>query len=165
MAPSYGTGSHGNVSVRTPDGCLISATRTFLGTLTETQFVELVGCDLTTTPPTVRYRGALLPSTDSLIHWQLYQQRPDATCVLHAHDAATLTAAAALKLPITTRAADAGSPELLTLIRPLIHHAYFLVRAHGFVASGPRLDDVGALATNLHAQALALLNNTASAAS
>ena len=163
LAPSYGAGSHGNVSCRTPDGCLISATRTFLETITEAQFVELIGCDLTTPPPTVRYRGASAPSTDSLIHWYLYQQRPELSCVLHAHDALVLTHATALRLPQTARAADAGSADLLPLIVPLIQHPYFLVKAHGFVATGRTADEAGSLALAMHHRAETLALNEKSA--
>ena len=153
LAPSYGTGSHGNVSIRTAQGCLMSATRTFLGTITAAQFVEVVRCDVTTQPATVEYRGALLPSTDSLIHWHLYQWRPEVACVLHAHDALVLEHAAALNLSQTPREADAGSSELLTMIKPLAHHPYFLVKRHGFVATGRTADEAGALALAAHQQA------------
>ncbi len=152
-APSYESGSHGNLSVRTQQGCLITATQTFLGALEESHFVELVGCDLSAAPPTVLYRGKRPPSTDSLIHWQIYRWRKEVECVLHAHDSKTLTQADRLGLPQTTCAADAGSPELVPLIQPLAHHPYFLVREHGFVATGKTIEEAGQLAVSIHRRA------------
>ena len=96
---SYGAGSHGNLSIQTKEGCFISATQTFLGAITELQFVQIIGCDMGASPSVVRYKGEVRPSTDSLIHWQVYQARPGVACVLHAHDAQVLRVAECLGLP------------------------------------------------------------------
>ncbi len=159
LAPSYGTGSHGNLSIRSKDGCLITATQTFLAMLKEKHFVEIVNCDLKVSPPVVRYRGTSSPSTDSLIHWHMYQWRPEVTCVMHGHDPLALTYAQQLGIPKTSWAADAGSPELVELIRPLAHHAYFLIRDHGFVAVGQTVEEVGELAMSVYTQAAALAHH------
>lgn len=155
-APSYGDGSHGNLSLRTERGCLITATKTFLGSLEESHFVEVVGCDFATTPPTVRYRGRLQPSTDSLIHWQLYQWREEVTCVLHAHDADVLRCARQMGIPQTERAVDAGSPELLPMIRPFAQEPYFVIKDHGFVAAGRTVEEEGEMALRIHERAVKL---------
>ncbi len=157
LAPSYGTGSHGNLSIRSKRGCLISATQTFLGTIEPSHFVEIIGCDERTAPPTILCRGALRPSTDSLIHWHLYQWRPETACVLHAHDPLTLAAADQLDIPQTERPADAGSPDLVELIRPLAQHSYFLVREHGFVAQAKTINEAGELALAVHRRAQQLI--------
>ncbi len=152
-APSYGAGSHGNLSLRTRRGCLITATRTFLGALKQADFVEIVRCDPAAAPPTIWYLGRSQPSTDSLIHWQMYRWRPQIQCVLHAHDAGVLARAAALGLPQTSSAAQAGSPELIPLIKPLARRPYFLVKDHGFVAVGRTIEEAGELAAAIHKKA------------
>ncbi len=73
--------------------------------------------------------------------------------MLHAHDPLTLKWADALGIPRTIHSADAGSPELLSLIQPIAHQPYFLVRDHGFVAAGPTVEDTGHLAVSIHEKA------------
>ncbi|MCM8794251.1 MAG: class II aldolase/adducin family protein [Candidatus Omnitrophica bacterium] len=153
LAPSYGKGSHGNLSVRSPAGCLITATQTFLGELEESDFVEITGCDFSVSPPVVSVRGKGRPSTDSLIHWSIYLWRPQTACILHAHDPLTLRYAEDLGFLQTVRPADAGSPELVDLIRPLAPEDYFLVRDHGFVASGATVFQAAQVALSAHKRA------------
>lgn len=155
LAPSYGSGSHGNLSLRKGEGCLITGTQTFLGALTGSDFVEIVGCDLASRPPVVWYRGSRRPSTDSLIHWHLYQWRSDVQSVLHAHDAVVLRCAQTLGLPQTAQGADAGSLRIVEFIRPLVHHPYFLIRGHGFVSVGQTIEEAGEKAVSIHRQAQA----------
>ena len=154
--PPCKEGFPGNLSVRTEQGCLISATQAPLGALEEDLFVEIVECDLHTQPPTVRYRGAREPSTDSLVHWTLYQLKPEIQSILHAHDPKVLEAAERLKLPQTEREVAPGCAELLKLIEPLAEQSYFLMKGHGFVATGATVEEAGQRVLSIRQRAEAL---------
>ena len=45
LTPSYGKGDHGNLSCRTPAGCVISARETVKRTMRVGQFVEVLGVE------------------------------------------------------------------------------------------------------------------------
>ena len=71
LTPSYGPGDHGNLSCRTPQGCLISARATRKDALGPDVLVSLVGSERTATGIRIIYDGERLPSTDALMHWQI----------------------------------------------------------------------------------------------
>ena len=144
FTPTYGPGDHGNLSCRTPRGCVITARATTKASLQPEHLVEVVGMHQGEGLPQIRYRGLRVPSTDTLLHLRVYAIRPDVQAILHGHDVQTLARAAVLKLPVTRRSAVAPSPELIDEVCQMVRtHEYLLLRDHGFLAMGRSLDEAG----------------------
>ena len=168
LTPSYGPGDHGNLSCRTKDGLLITARATPKANLHAEHFVEIVDVDQTASslPATtstgqaglrVRCRGLRLPSTDTRLHFEVYQKRPDCQAIIHGHDASTMAKAHELKLPVTDRSAATPSVDLITEVCQLVrNHDYVLLRDHGFLALGRSIDEAGELVRRLCARARSL---------
>ncbi len=152
--PSYGPGDHGNLSCRTPRGLMISARETSKATLRPDQFIEVTALDQTGPRPRATCRGLLLPSTDTLLHWRVYQLRPDVNAILHGHDKVALANAHALNLPITSVSAAQPSMALVDdACRLAAKHDYILLRDHGFLVLGGTADEAGELARDIAVRA------------
>jgi len=95
MAHGLAWGNAGNISARTgPDRCLITASGTFLGELTEDDFVECAFDGHT------RHSGGRKPSKEMPMHRAVYEERPEVNAVLHASPFySTLVACSDLELP------------------------------------------------------------------
>lgn len=155
FTPPYGQGDHGNLSCRTPRGLLITARETRKATLTPRHFVEVLGLQRNHSRFVIRCRGRCLPSTDSLLHWRIYQARPDIKAIFHGHDAMTLRKAGLLGLPISRRSARVPSIGLIDEVRRLAAtHNYLLLRDHGFLALAPTSVKAGTLMRLWHERAV-----------
>ena len=158
LTPSYGPGDHGNLSCRTTRGCLISARQTAKAGMLATQFVEvynpesLLAADAVQTGVRLSCRGLLLPSTDALMHLEIYRRRPEIQAILHGHDTAALARAETLGLPMTQQSAATRSPvdEICALARD---HDYLLLREHGFLSLGRSIDEAGERFESIYRQA------------
>ena len=157
LTPSYGPGDHGNLSCRTSAGCLISARATAKAAMQPGHFVEVVGRDASDAdqPVRLRCRGLLRPSTDALLHVEVYRLRPDVGAILHGHDVTALVHAETLGLPMTQQSAATRSPvdDICALARD---HDYLLLREHGFLALGRSIEEAGALYESIYRRARAL---------
>ena len=165
LTPSYGPGDHGNLSCRTATGLLITARMTTKAQLQTEHFVEVLGVDRTESrlpvqSPTrqagvrVRCRGLHLPSTDTLLHLEVYHRRPEIRTIIHGHDECALIKARELNLPITRCSAATQSLELLEEVCQLVKgYDYVLLRDHGFLALGHSIDEAGELVRRLCARA------------
>ena len=157
LMPSYGPGDHGNLSCRTPSGLLITARQTAKATIGPEGIVEVFGMEATHDIPRLRCRGLLLPSTDALLHFRLYQSRPDIQAVFHGHDPNTLAQAHELRVPMTETSAVVSSLALIEEACQLaLQTNYVLLRDHGFLALGRTLDEAGELARTWCARARSL---------
>ena len=157
FTPSYGPGDHGNMSCRSARGLIISARETSKSNMRPDQFVEVTALDDSNPRPRLTCRGPLPPSTDALLHWRVYQRRPEIHAILHGHDAAALANAQALRLPITGPSAAKPSMALVEdACRLIADHDYILLRDHGFLVLGRTIDEAGELAREICAQARTL---------
>ena len=81
-------GSNGNISQRHPEGGFL-ITGTQLPSkqgLGPADFVHIVGYAKTSTGYTANYHGTRLPSSESLMHWHLYESFPEVDAVVHVHE-------------------------------------------------------------------------------
>jgi ribulose-5-phosphate 4-epimerase/fuculose-1-phosphate aldolase len=145
LTPSYGPGDHGNLSCRTPEGCLITARETHKAALREDDLVRVVGCDRTAAGCRIVYDGPGLPSTDALMHLEIYARRPEITAIVHAHDERVLARASALGIPATQRSAATSSLALIEEVAGLSTcHDYLILRGHGVLALGRTIEAAAA---------------------
>jgi ribulose-5-phosphate 4-epimerase/fuculose-1-phosphate aldolase len=82
------TGSNGNLSVRHPGGGFV-ITGTQLPSkhgLGPADFVRIIDYSQTATGYTAQYHGTRLPSSESLMHWHLFESFPNVNAVAHVHE-------------------------------------------------------------------------------
>ena len=143
---------YGNISLRTPGGFLISATRTGgIPRLGRQHYTEIVSVDLDRN--SVEYRAAsveVTPSAESMTHGMFYLADPDVRAVIHIHHLEfwkrTLDA-----LPTTARDVEYGTPEMgreiLRLYRAggVAQRKIVVMGGHeeGLVSFGKDLDEAG----------------------
>ncbi len=77
FARGYGCGSSGNISVRLDDGFLVTPTNSCLGRLDPARIAKL-GADGT-------HIAGDKPSKEAFLHRAMYEERPDATAIVHLH--------------------------------------------------------------------------------
>ncbi len=140
LTPSYGPGDHGNLSVRVSGGILMSARESRKAVLRLEDVVFVRAVEGPPAAPRVVFDGARLPSTDALMHWRVYEQRPAVWAIIHGHDPLVLRRAADLGLPVTRVTARVNSAALIRdVVRLAARTEYVLLREHGFIALGSSL--------------------------
>lgn len=143
---------YGNISLRTPGGFLISATRTGnLARLSREHYTEIVRVDLDRN--SVDYRAvsvAVTPSSESMTHGMFYLAAPDIRAVIHVHHPEFWKRTLDV-LPTTAREVEYGTPEMgreiLRLYRagdlPRCKIAVMGGHEEGLVSFGGDLDEAG----------------------
>lgn len=156
MAPVEGGASAGNLSFRTRDGFVITATRTRLKSgLDWDRLVEVVRVNWLDYE--MHYLGEHPPSSDSFLHERIYRARIDVEAVFHGHDPAVLAAADRLGVPVSAREIPFGTREdAEETARELRGHGYLVRKGHGFLSVGATLDEAGERALEVHRRACAL---------
>ncbi|MBL66909.1 MAG: hypothetical protein CMO74_00435 [Verrucomicrobiales bacterium] len=163
-------GSNGNVSQRHPEGgFLITGTqlRTKLG-LGPADFVHITGYEKTDTSYTAQYHGTRLPSSESLMHWHLYESFPEIGAVVHVHEFndrlyGDRTRWPDLKVAETARSGAPGTIDLGEVAREAFADTthYVILKDHvppwdqhrtGAVALGRTLAEAVARTLHIHEQ-------------
>ena len=152
LAPPYPGGSAGNLSFRLNAGQLpFIITGTAVGLkdqLGNDKFVRVEACDLE--KKQVQVKGLIEPSSETILHYAIYKQRPDVQVIFHGHSDEILAATEALKIPETHTEAPYGSIELIQRVLEILEqHAFIILRSHGFVAMGSDLNETGDLAMEI----------------
>jgi len=146
LAPSYEGGSSGNLSFRAGRNFVITASYTDLGFVSVKDFVRVKTASLT--DQRVIAEGVRHPSSETLLHAAIYQERPGIGAIFHGHSQEILKA----KIPFirTKREAPYGSRQLIDeVIAVLGCHDFILMKGHGFVALGKTMKDAGTLVENV----------------
>lgn len=147
-AEGINQGTSGNVSVRTDEGFLITASGVPYHRMKPEHIVEM---DLDG-----GYRGEYLPSTEWRMHMDIFKHRPEANAIVHTHSIYA-TALACLRKDIppfhymigvgggsTIRCSDYaefGTQELSnTMLKALEGRTACLLANHGQIVFGPNLD-------------------------
>jgi hypothetical protein len=149
LAPPYPGGSYGNLSFRTGSNSFI-ITGTAIGlkdALCNESFVEVTACQ--TFQNKVMVNGLREPSSESMLHYTIYSQRPDVNAVFHGHCTELMENAALLNIQVTEKEAPYGSVELAESVGKLVNSDFFILRNHGFVSLGRRMKEAGQQAVNM----------------
>ena len=87
------------------------------------------------------------PSSESMMHHEIYKQREDIGAIFHGHDLEITACASWLDLPETQKEEPPGTPRLLGEVMKILHDEDFLVmKNHGFLALGTTMDEAGNVA-------------------
>jgi len=147
LARPHKLGSFGNLSFRDSGGSFIitgSGVR-FGEQWVENPFVRVVSCNLDSS--IVYAEGTRDPSSESLLHYSIYEARPEINAVFHGHSRLILEKAMDLGLTQTLSEEPYGSISLARSIVEVLDEKLFLViKAHGFVSLGLTMNAAGELA-------------------
>ena len=139
LAPSYTTGSHGNVSRRvraSENKFIITCSQTdFSKPLSAKQFATVNHCDFDT--KTVFADGVQKPSSESMLHFAIYQSRTDVNAIVHGHSHKILENSKKLGLIETRQEEEYGTIELVhSVLEFVAKHNFIVMKNHGFIAFG-----------------------------
>lgn len=152
MTPANG----GNMSVRFQAGFVITASGCNLGRIDENELILVDQCDVETQK--VFYHGSEPPSSETLMHWLIYQDRPEAGAVIHAHDElATRPELLKGEIEESTREEPYGTVELARMAIDTFRgtERIIVLKNHGYVAVGSDLESTCDLVVKTHLRLLA----------
>lgn len=158
FAPPYGEFSQGNLSFRIrpgKDAFIISASQAgWKDNLTNDQFVTVHNCDLERS--IVFASGIRNPSSESILHFAIYQKRRDVQAVFHGHSREILRCAdRPPDIPETIERHPYGSIELAQSVIEVLGHVDFVImKRHGFISLGRSMAEAGRRAIELHDRCL-----------
>ena len=144
--------TQGNLSFRLRPGepafVVTASTLSTKETLAPGDFVTVLRSDLE--QKTVYAAGTRDPSSESMMHFEIYRRRADVGAVFHGHDRQITDSAALLGLPVTTREEPSGTLELIEEVMKILDRGNFLVmQNHGFLSLGRDMDEAGNLALQI----------------
>jgi len=141
LAPDYGDGAYGNLSYRVGSSFIITATR--FG-LKDQVYVKVLSVDFKN--KIVRAEGEKEPSSESMLHYAIYEQRSDVNAIFHGHYEPILKAN---KFPATKKEEKYGSIELVDgVLEVLGQNDFIIMKNHGFISLGKDMDEAGQRALN-----------------
>jgi len=141
LAPDYGEGAYGNLSCRADSGFIITATR--FG-LKDQNYVKIVSVDYKN--KTVSAEGEKEPSSESLLHYAIYQRRPEVSAIFHGHYEQILKDK---RFPCTKKEEKYGTIELVdSVLEVLGQNNFIIMKNHGFLSLGKTMDQAGQRAFN-----------------
>jgi L-ribulose-5-phosphate 4-epimerase len=152
LAPLYEHGSFGNLSFRLQPGSnefYITATNLKLKEdLSDDHFVKVTAVDLD--KQLVRSEGSLAPSSESMLHYAIYNERKDVNAIFHGHNPIILKSGGQLNLPTTAQEEAYGSTALVESVLAILdQHNFIIMKDHGFLALGKTMDEAGGQALEI----------------
>jgi ribulose-5-phosphate 4-epimerase/fuculose-1-phosphate aldolase len=146
LAPLYEHGSFGNLSFRIrPDANEFYITATGLKLkedLSNDHFVKVTAVDLD--KQLIESEGSLAPSSESMLHYAIYNERSDINAIFHGHSPVILNQGEKLKLPTTSREEPYGSLDLVKRVLEIMgRHNFIIMKNHGFLSLGKTMEEAG----------------------
>lgn len=157
LTPVYEGSSLGNLSFRPEKGqnaFIITASQLKLkNNLTEDAFVKVPWCDPEKT--IVHASGTREPSSESMLHFEIYRKRSEINAIFHGHCGTILEKAEEMHIPVTHRDEPFGSVALVQRVLEILDDNFFIVmKNHGFIAMGTDMDSAGELAVRMYEKCL-----------
>ena len=145
----------GNISVRTERGMLITVGGKNKGSLTREDVVEVVSFD----GEVAEAVGSSEPSSETPMHWMIYENHPQYKALVHVHDQFVLSVAGELDYPVTGEA-EYGTPRQASMVTELIGiKNYVVIRDHGIVCGGSSIGECLELLFQVHDKAKSLVED------
>jgi ribulose-5-phosphate 4-epimerase/fuculose-1-phosphate aldolase len=148
LAPPYEGGSYGNLSFRMSSGSdsfIITGSKIGLkDSLTNDCFVRIEKIDMKN--GVVHAEGSREPSSESMVHYAIYQHRPEVNAIFHGHCAEITACTSRLGIPETCREEPYGTIQLVERVVEIVNDGdFFQMKNHGFVSLGKTMDAAGDL--------------------
>lgn len=146
LTPPYPEGSYGNLSFRiSPGENVFIITGTGIGLkddLDDTCFVCVTDCDIE--KKIIYAKGKREPSSESMLHYSIYNARPYVQAIFHGHAKEFLNASANLGVSETATIEPYGSVELVNSVLDILgYQNFFIMKNHGFVSLGNSMKETG----------------------
>ena len=149
LTPEVDGKSSGNLSFRTEDGFIVTASG--LKTkeeLTKDSFVFVDNYDVYNN--TFYAEGKQEPSSESIMHFLIYNTRGDVRAIFHGHNDSIVENAEKLKIPVTEEEQEPGTMEMANEVLSIIgNNDFVVIKNHGFVALGKTMKEAGELALSI----------------
>ena len=148
--------SLGNLSFRIEDGFVITASvLEKKENLDNGSFVRVINYDVYNNIFFVE--GMLEPSSESIMHFLIYNTRDDVNAIFHGHHDSIQKNSEKLKLPITKKEQPPGTIEFANEVLDVLGDNNFVVIKNcGFVSLGNTMKEAGELAIKIYRKALSL---------
>lgn len=133
---SFRTQKHKNEFIITASGISAQAP------LTDNAFSKVVAVDLD--KMLIKAQGPREPSSESMLHFAVYNARPDVQVVFHGHCQKILVAAGQMGLIETLEEVSYGSKELVEQVLKILGEENFVViKNHGFLSLEKSMQEAG----------------------
>jgi len=141
--------SVGNLSTRVEDYFIITASvLKSKENLKNDSFVRVINYDVYNNIFFVE--GMLEPSSESIMHYLIYNTRDDVNAIFHGHHDSIMKNTEKLKLPITKNEVPPGTMELANEVLDVLgNNNFVLIRNCGFISLGSTMKEAGQLALNI----------------
>ncbi|MEA3475157.1 MAG: class II aldolase/adducin family protein [Candidatus Cloacimonadota bacterium] len=134
--------SAGNLSFRCDNGFIITASYSDLANLRDTDFVEVSKANLH--QKKIYVNGFREPSSETMLHYAIYQKRNDINAIFHGHGQKLLRNYEKLGLKSTKYFAPYGSMQLVNSVIEVLGNENFLImKYHGFLSLGDTTNNAG----------------------
>jgi len=151
LAPSHSAGTFGNLSFRLKGSNEFIITASSVGLkneLTDDDFVLVKDVDLE--KRRIRAAGKREPSSESMLHSEIYRARKDVNAVFHGHCKKIILNSRKLGLTETNDEKQYGSVELVESVLDVLKDNNFIVmKGHGFLSLGSTMDEAGKTALDV----------------
>ncbi|MCF7920393.1 MAG: class II aldolase/adducin family protein [Candidatus Cloacimonetes bacterium] len=142
FAPPVPGGFGGNLSLCDQGSFLITAAGANLARLSEKDIVRVHSYDCSLN--TVEVSGCKEPSSETMLHGEIYRARPELQAIFHGHYPLFEALADILNLRITRNEASYGSLELVKEALEVIgYERVIILKNHGFISMGTYADEAG----------------------
>jgi len=140
--------SVGNLSTRVEDYFIITASvLKSKESLNNDSFVRVINYDVYNNIFFVE--GMSEPSSESIMHYLIYNTRDDVNAIFHGHNDLIIKNAEKLKIPVTKNEQPPGTMELANEVLDILgNNNIIVVKNGGFVTLGGTMKDAGQLALN-----------------
>jgi len=154
LAPFYPGGTYGNMSFRVQQGeniFIITAARTsFAEELSPEAFFTVSGVDLEKSIVYASGEKNREPSSETMLHYAIYRERPDVMAILHGHCKAITQNAGILGIVTTKEFVEPGTAKVVdSILEVLDNHNFIEIKDHGFLSLGKSIDEAGLLAIEM----------------
>lgn len=162
LAPVYPGGTHGNMSFRlTPDKhefVITAARSSFAEFMTDDSFFTVNDVDFNTLTVYASGKPEREPSSETLLHFAVYQKRPDVQAILHGHCVSITKHAEKTGIATTKQTVVSGTMEIVESVMEVLDNNSFLeIKDHGFLAMSGSIEEAGKLAMKMLAKSKGLV--------
>lgn len=151
MTPENG----GNMSCRVLQGFAVTASGCNLGIIEPSEIIYVTECF--PEENRVHYYGPVKPSSETLMHYIIYKEHPEALAIIHAHDeAATAINTLFQGLKETEKEVPYGTVDLATLAIQAFSEGsnIIMLKNHGYVSRGKNLTEAADIIIDMHKKLL-----------
>ena len=138
LAPKVGEGSAGNLSFRISNGFIITTSNSDLGNISDNNFTEVIDVDFKN--KIIKVAGKKIPSSESMLHYVIYKNRPDINAIFHGHSQELLNS----NIISTEQEKSYGTKGLVEeVLKVLDDNKVIIIKNHGFLSLGNTMNQAG----------------------